>query len=200
MKRGAIRGAIAAAVCVVAGIGAWAQSSVPAQAPAAKADPAAAAVPNAPDAQSAVAGGKLHGHVKSGNIPLPGVTITAQNTLTGKRYATTSDITGAWSMTIPQNGRYVIRTQFAAFAQGSQEALLNATGHDRVVNFDLMLASRAAAAQAQQAQQPGANGGSDAADAAVRQLGGNAPENLSLMSALSEGTETGNGTTDAGGA
>ena len=25
-------------------------------------------------------------------------------------------------MNIPQNGRYVIRTQFAAFAQGSQEA------------------------------------------------------------------------------
>ena len=56
--------------------------------------------------------------VKSGNIPLPGVTVTAQNTLTGKRYSTTTDITGAWSMTIPQNGRYVIRTQFAAFAPG----------------------------------------------------------------------------------
>ena len=29
-------------------------------------------------------------------------------------------------LNIPQNGRYVIRTQFAAFAQGSQEAVLNA--------------------------------------------------------------------------
>jgi trimeric autotransporter adhesin len=47
--------------------------------------------------------------VKSGNIPLPGVTVTAQNTLTGKRYSTTTDITGAWSLNIPQNGRYVIR-------------------------------------------------------------------------------------------
>ena len=56
--------------------------------------------------------------VKSGNIPLPGVTVTAQNTLTGKRYSTTTDITGAWSLTIPQNGRYVVRTQFAAFAPG----------------------------------------------------------------------------------
>ena len=95
-----------------------------------------------------VAGGKLHGVVKSGNIPLPGVTVTAQNTLTGKRYATTTDITGAWSMTIPQNGRYVIRTQFAAFAQGAGEALLNASSHDQAVNFELMLASRAAAAGA----------------------------------------------------
>src|SRR5580692_7587870 len=66
------------------------------------------APPSQPDTN--VAGGKLHGVVKSGNIPLPGVAVTAQNTLTGKRFTTTTDITGAWSMTIPQNGRYVIRT------------------------------------------------------------------------------------------
>ena len=60
---------------------------------------------------SAANGGRLHGVVKSGNIPLPGVTVTAQNTLTGKKYSTTTDITGAWSMTLPQNGRYVIRTR-----------------------------------------------------------------------------------------
>ena len=96
-------------------------------------------------------GGKLHGVVKSGNIPLPGVTVTAANSLTGKRYSTTTDVTGAWSMTIPQNGRYVVRTQFAAFAQGSQEALLNAASHDQAVSFDLMLASRAAQ-QEQQSQ------------------------------------------------
>ena len=76
-------------------------------------------------------GGRLHGVVKSGNTPLPGVTVTAQNTLTGKRYSTTTDINGAWSLTIPQNGRYVIRTQFAAFALGSQEALLNARSPSR---------------------------------------------------------------------
>ena len=87
--------------------------------------------------QTTAAGGKLHGVVKSGTTPLPGVSVTAQNTLTGKRYSTTTDITGAWSLTIPQNGRYVIRTQFAAFAQGSQEALLNATSHDQAVNFQL---------------------------------------------------------------
>ena len=82
--------------------------------------------------------------VKSGTVPLPGVTMTAQNTLTGKKFSTTTDIIGAWSLTLPQNGRYVIRTQFAAFAPGSQEALLNATSHDQKVDFQLMLASRAA--------------------------------------------------------
>ena len=89
-------------------------------------------------------GGMLHGRVKSGSVPLPGVTVTAQNTLTGKRYSTTTDVTGAWAITIPANGRYVIRTQFAAFAPGAQEAVLNATSHEQMVDFQLVLASRAA--------------------------------------------------------
>ena len=114
-----------------------------------------------------IIGGKLHGVVKSGAIPLPGVTVTALNTLTGKRYSTTSDITGAWSLTILQNGRYVIRTQFAAFAQGAQEAVLNATSHDQTVNFSLILASRAAQQEQQQ------EGQSTQVAQAIRQLAGN---------------------------
>jgi hypothetical protein len=129
------------------------------------------------------AGGKLHGVVKSGNVPLPGVTVTAQNSLTGKRFATTTDVTGAWSMTIPQNGRYVIRTQFAAFAQGAGEALLNAANRDQAVNFDLMLASRAAAQEQQQAGQ------SAAVAQAIRQLAGNGPLNLNLMNSLTGDAE-----------
>ena len=154
-----------------------------AQSPPAPPPPAAS-----PESASTVTGGKLHGVVKSGNIPLPGVTVTAQNTLTGKRFTTTTDITGAWSMTIPQNGRYVIRTQFAAFAPGSQEALLNASSHDQAVNFDLMLASRAAQQEQQQ------EGQSAQVQQAIRQLAGNGLQSLSLMSAL------GGGDTDAGAA
>ncbi len=148
------------------------------------ATPAAAATPPAAQAaqDATVTGGKLHGVIKSGNVPLPGVTVTAQNTLTGKRYATTTDVSGAWSMTIPQNGRYVIRTQFAAFAQGSQEALFNASSsRDQAVNFELTLASRAAQ-QSQQADQA-------QVAQAIRQLAGSGPQNLSLMSALSGDTE-----------
>lgn len=143
-----------------------------------------------------VTGGRLHGVVKSGNIPLPGVAITAQNTLTGKKYATTSDITGAWSLTLPQNGRYVIRTQFAAFAQGSQEALLNTTSHDQTVDFQLVLASRAA----QQQQQQTDNANLQAAAAIVQQLANNGGGNLSLLNAISGDTETANGSAGASGA
>src|SRR5215469_16393106 len=126
MRRGAIRSALAVAACAVAGLGALAQS---APSPVPEVSPSPSSPASAPaisaEIQPAQAGGKLHGHVKSGTIPLPGVTITAQNTLTGKRFSTTTDVTGAWSLTIPQNGRYVIRSQFAAFAQGAQEAVLN---------------------------------------------------------------------------
>ena len=161
-----------------------------AQSPATPAEPVAApqapaAAPSQPVSSApAVTGGRLHGVVKSGNTPLPGVTVTAANSLTGKRFSTTTDITGAWSMTIPQNGRYVIRTQFAAFAVGSQEALLNAASHDQTVNFELMLASRAAAREQQQ------NGQAGQASEAIRQLAGTGAQALSLMSSLAEGTDT----------
>src|SRR5579859_3543232 len=152
----------------------WGGVLVGAQAPA---PPSTSSAPVASTAQPdiTVAGGKMHGVVKSGNVPLPGVAVTAQNTLTGKRFTTTSDIAGAWSMTIPQNGRYVIRTQFAAFAPGSQEALLNAASHDQVVNFDLQLASRAAQLEQQQ------DGQAAQVQQAIRQLAGNGLQSLSLM-------------------
>lgn len=188
-----LRIAVAAVFCTAACLAAQTASSAASQAAAAP----ASAEASAPSAQ--VEGGRLHGVVKSGNIPLPGVTVTAQNTLTGKRFSTTTDITGAWSLTIPQNGRYVIHTQFAAFAPGDQEVLLNATGHDRTVNFELILASRAAAQEQQQAQQ-GAAGIDSSVAQAIQQLGGNGAESLQLMNALSADTDTGGGMAGAAGA
>ncbi len=179
---------------MVAGMGAWAQSTPSAAAPGAVANAPDSTSTSAPDAPTPVTGGKLHGYVKSGAIPLPGVTITAQNTLTGKRYSTTTDVTGAWSLTIPQNGRYVIRTQFAAFAQGSQEALLNASSHDKAVDFQLMLASRAAQQQQREDAQTGQ------VSQAIRQLAGSGAQALNLVSALAGDTETQGGATGTSGA
>lgn len=146
--------------------------------------------PVATPAQS-VSGGVLHGKATCGKIPLPGVTVTAQNSLTGKRYATTTDVNGAWSMDIPRNGRYVIRTQFAAFAQGASEALLNAAGRDQTVNFQLELASRVVQQDQQQTER---------ISQAIRQLGGNGPQSLGLTNALSGDTEAATGGATASGA
>ena len=59
---------------------------------------------------------------------MPGVGITATNTLTGKKYATTTDVTGAFAMAIPRNGRYVVKAELAAFASDTKEVLIKPPG------------------------------------------------------------------------
>jgi len=174
---------------VAGGLAGGAQT--PAQNPASPEAPVSSAPDTVPQAVPTVTGGRLHGQVKSGSTPLPGVTVTAQNTLTGKRFSTTTDLGGGWSLHLAQNGRYVIRTQFAAFAQGSQEAVLNAASHDQTVNFELLLASRAAAQEQRQEQS------TDQAAQAIRQLAATGVQNLSLMSALESGTDTQAGTSSS---
>ena len=110
---------------------------------------------------TAAAGGTIKGTVKAGAVPLPGVSVTATNTLTGKKYATTTDVTGAFAMAIPRNGRYVVRAELAAFAAQTREVLINAGGEnggkpEQVAEFGLQLASRAAQQEAQQAGAEGA--------------------------------------------
>ena len=187
-----IAGAIGMCLAVSCPLLVVGQQATPAAPSATPANPLAATSVAAP----ASAGGTLRGVIKSGNLPLPGVAVTATNTLTGKRFATTTDITGAWSMTIPQNGRYVIRTEFAAFAASTHEALLNAVSHEQTVNFDLTLASRAAQQAAREDQQ----GQTQQVQQAMRQLGVNGSQAVSLMNSLAAGTDAAEGGTTASGA
>src|SRR5215510_2800508 len=76
-----------------------------------------AQTPDAPQAAAPVPAavptpaGSIHGLVKSGNMPLPGVTVTASNTLTGQKVTTWTDVTGLYSVQVPTKGRWVVRTQ-----------------------------------------------------------------------------------------
>jgi trimeric autotransporter adhesin len=87
-------------------------------------------------------GGSIHGVVKSGNIPLPGATISAANTLTGQKVTTSTDVDGSYSLQIPSDGHYVVRAQMAAFAPVTQEVRINVTNHDAEANLELILLSR----------------------------------------------------------
>jgi len=118
------------------------------------------------------------------------VSITASNSLTGKRYSTTTDITGSYTLVIPQNGRYVLRSDLAAFAPVTKEAVLNATSHDLAVDFSIMLASRAA----QQEQQ------TNLAGAARQFLGNGGAQSLNLLGAASDLIQAGGGNEEAGAA
>ncbi len=167
--------------------------TTPAQTPA---GPPSSSSTLAPAPPPTVAGGLVHGTVKSGNVPLPGVSIVATNTLTGKRYATITDINGNYSMTIPTSGRYVLRTELAAFAAETKVALLKPTGTSPVnqqADFALTLASRV---PPETAQETAANQG-PAGQAAGRQAGtvrrntAGGAQNLALLAQLA-------GTADAG--
>src|ERR1035441_3646528 len=98
MRHGTMR-SIALGIVVAGCLAASAKTPVtPSTSPSTDATPKADATAPQPQNVQPAIGGILHGLIKSGATPLPGVTVTAQNTLTGKRYSTTTGVNGAWSM------------------------------------------------------------------------------------------------------
>src|SRR3984885_6103312 len=190
---------------------AGAQSS-PAAAPV---SPTSSAAPSSPSsapstpASATVAGGSVHGTVKAGNIPLPGVSVVATNTLTGQRYATVTDINGNYSMTIPTSGRYVLRTELAAFAPETKPVLLKPTGTvpvNQQADFALTLASRVPPETPQEnvARTPGqagqaGQGSGGRQGSTVRRNTAAGAQSLALLAQLA-GTEDAGGNTGATGA
>ena len=170
-----------------------AEGSVPAQdAPGTK--PAAQVAVTPPAAEAS--GGRIRGTVKAGTVPLPGVAVTATNTLTGKRYATTTDVTGAFAMVIPRNGRYVVRAELAAFASVTEEVLLNAQGEnggrpEQVAEFSMQLASRVA-------QQDAAAQSAAASVARAGSGGGGGLQSLSVLSGVGDAADASAGAGNAG--
>ena len=126
-----------AAGCLLTGMAAGSHAQEPAQ---------PAPSPQAPAAVNA--GGTIHGTVKAGTVALPGVAITATNTLTGKKYATTTDVDGTYAMVIPRTGRYVVKAELAAFAPLTSEVRITADAANQTAEFGLQLASRVAQAEA----------------------------------------------------
>jgi hypothetical protein len=121
--------------------------------------PAAVAVSASTAASPAAASGSIHGTVKSGAIPLPGVAVTATNTTTSKKYATTTDINGSFAMSLP-DGKYEVKAEFAAFQGDTKQVQVSATGESQTADFAMQLASRVQKpAQPQQpSQRPGGPG------------------------------------------
>jgi trimeric autotransporter adhesin len=183
-------GLVVSATCTQYG---WGQSAAQEQAPV-----AAPALAQSTTATAPATGGTIRGTVKAGNVPLPGVGITATNTLTGKKYATTTDITGAFAMAIPRNGRYVVKAELAAFASDTKEVLINAAGQnggkpEQVAEFGLQLASRAAQ---QQQQQQAATAG--AAAGSLAGALGRGTQSLSVTGDTSEAADASAGSGNAG--
>ncbi|MGH9744376.1 MAG: carboxypeptidase-like regulatory domain-containing protein, partial [Candidatus Acidiferrum sp.] len=85
---------------------------------------------------------QITGTVHSGKTPLPGVTLTASNTLTGKKFTAATVSDGSFIFVGLPRGRYVVRAEFMGFAEQTQEVVLNPESPSGKASFELMLASR----------------------------------------------------------
>ncbi len=161
-------------------------------------------------------GGTIAGRVvagavgKAGGVPLPGVAMTAMNTLSGKKYATSTDMDGRYAMEIPRNGRYVVRAELTGFAPVTHEVVLHGVEAEaakqsitimpETTDFSLELASRVAANEAKQSvassgaavlrglQGLSLSAGADAMDAS--KVGGNQGVTLPTIAGMDDASES----------
>jgi hypothetical protein len=110
---------------------AWAQQSAPALSPA-----------GTPSASPQAVAFSIHGVVRSGGTRLPGVTVTAAHSLTGRKVITSTDVDGSYRLDLPSKGRWVLRVEFSAFAVQTAELVLTATQPDAIHDAELVLLSR----------------------------------------------------------
>ena len=101
------------------------------------------AAPEQSSSSSAVPFGHIRGVVRSGSNYLPGVTVTATNTLTGKKYIAATDADGSFKFDILEKGRYVVRAEFFAFQPVTQEVLINVESREGKAELSMILVSRA---------------------------------------------------------
>ena len=91
--------------------------------------------------------GVIDGTVKAGNIPLPGVSVIATDTKSGRKFSATTDISGSFRMSVPRGASYSLQTEFSGFAAATQPVSLTNVA-EQTVSLSLQLASRAEAARA----------------------------------------------------
>jgi trimeric autotransporter adhesin len=92
--------------------------------------------------KSAALAFQISGSVRNGKVLLPGVTVTAANTLTGKKFSTVTGANGTFQFSGLPRGRYVVRMEFMGFAPVTQEVVLNPENPNGKVDAEVILASR----------------------------------------------------------
>ena len=84
----------------------------------------------------------IHGVVKSGNMPIPGATVSISLASSTEKMTAWTDVDGGFSATVSSNGTYTIRVEMMAFANGTQQVVIDATHQNVQVNFEMTLLSR----------------------------------------------------------
>ena len=91
---------------------------------------------------SAPATFEITGTVRAGKTALPGVTVTASNSLTGKKFSVATTASGTYTFAGLPRGRYVVRIEFMGFAPQTQEVVLKPETPGGKFDAELVLASR----------------------------------------------------------
>jgi hypothetical protein len=116
-----------------------AQNPVPSQDAGSAQTPAEAATQTPPPAPASF---EISGIVRAGKTPLPGVTVTASNSLTGKKFSVATGPNGTYAFAGLPRGRYVVRIEFMGFAPQTQEVVLKPETPAGKFDAEMILASR----------------------------------------------------------
>ena len=87
------------------------------------------------------ASGEIFGTVKSGNMAVPGTTVTATDSDNGTHVSTTSNPEGHYVLAVPA-GDYTVEAEMTAFATASREVVISNSLLRVQADFDLVLQSR----------------------------------------------------------
>jgi len=151
----------------------------------------AASTPAAPPAVTVASqiAFEISGVVKSGAMPLPGVTVTAAHSLTGKKVTTSTDVDGTFHLAIPNKGKWIVRAELSAFAVQTAEVRLDPTAPTQKIDIAMTLLSRV----------PKPEDGTQVTNAAANILssGNGVRLNLNGDAAALAGLASGNGGSDA---
>lgn len=88
-----------------------------------------------PSSESTAHNGRIHGTIKVGTIPLSGVIVAATNMRSGKKFISITDGTGAFSIAISQDGRYLVLAEFPDLTSSAKDVLLTPANPIQQVNF-----------------------------------------------------------------
>ena len=87
--------------------------------------------------------GTIRGLVKSGDMPIPGAAVSISSTTSPDvKISTWSDVDGSYAAAVPAFGSYTVRVQMVAFANSTQQAVVDASHQNVAANFELTLLSR----------------------------------------------------------
>ncbi len=90
----------------------------------------------------------IQGTVKSGNTPLPGASVDAINRDSLEQVATTTDLSGRYSLRLPGAGTYLVTAEMTAFMTVDQQVVIT-DAHTVRADFDLILRSKSQTIAAQ---------------------------------------------------